>query len=188
MMQIRSQLKSNLLEIQNYEKRQRDLEAQISAYQGRLNLTPETEQDLSDISRGYEESKSNYDSLLKKQNQSQLATSLQERQQGEQFTMIDPPSLPDKPASPNHLLMSLGGLVFAIAEAIGLTVFLEFTNARIRHEEDLSWLLPVSVMVDIPHLSASGEQGHRVRLRKNGNSSGNCDKPLNHGGQFICLL
>jgi len=71
-------------------------------------LTPETEQELTDISRGYEESKTNYNSLLQKQMQSQLATSLEQRQKGEQFRIVDPPSLPKKPSAPNHLrLVSL---------------------------------------------------------------------------------
>ena len=94
MMQIQSQLKANRLEIQNYQQRAKKIETEIAAYQVRLNLTPATEQELADISRGYEESKANYDSLLQKQNQSQLATSLEQRQQGEQFRILDPPSLP----------------------------------------------------------------------------------------------
>src|SRR5207248_2375718 len=102
-----SQLKANQLEIQNDHQHVKDLESQITAYQTRLNLTPETEQLLADISRGYEESKSNYDSLLQKQMQSQLATSLEQRQQGEQFRVLDPPSLPDKPSAPNHFRISL---------------------------------------------------------------------------------
>ena len=110
MMQVESQLKANQLEIANDDRREKDLDAEISAYQGRLNLTPETEQELINISRGYDESKSNYDSLLQKQMQSQLATSLEQRQQGEQFRIIDPPSLPEKPSAPNRLMFSLGGL------------------------------------------------------------------------------
>ena len=74
----------------------KDLESQIATYRNRLNMTPQTEQQLADVSRGYEESKANYNSLLQKQNQSQLATSLAQRQQGEQFRVLDPPSLPDK--------------------------------------------------------------------------------------------
>ena len=93
-MQIQSQLQANQLEIQNYQQRQKNIESQISDYQARLNLTPQTEQELADISRGYDESMTNYNSLLQKQMQSQLATSLEQRQQGEQFRILDPPSLP----------------------------------------------------------------------------------------------
>jgi polysaccharide biosynthesis transport protein len=162
MMQIESQLKANELEIKNYEKRRRELESQISAYEGRLNLTPETEQELADISRGYEESKISYNSLLQKQGQSQLATSLQQRQQGEQFSIIDPPSAPDKPSSPNHLLVSLGGLGLGIVVGFGLIAFLELTNVFVWQERDLEGLVQARVLVDIPRLSSRGED--RVRI------------------------
>ncbi len=165
MMQIQSQLKANLLEIQNYQRRVKDLEAQISGYQARLNLIPGTEQQLLEISRGYEESKTNYNSLLQKQMQSQLATSLEHRQQGEQFRTIDPASLPLKPSAPNHLMISVGGLLLGIVVGIGLTALLELTDARVQQEKDLKELVPVRVLVGIPHLSTPGEQGQVAKLR-----------------------
>jgi succinoglycan biosynthesis transport protein ExoP len=169
MMQIQSQLTANRLEIQNYEKRQKSLEGQVNAYQARLNLTPETEQQLADISRGYDESKTNYNSLLQKQNQSQLATSLEQRQQGEQLSIIDPPTLPDKPSAPNHLLVSLAGLALGIVLGLGLCAFMELTDVRVRQEEDLAGLVPARVLVGIPHLSVPGEDrlathGRRIEI------------------------
>jgi polysaccharide biosynthesis transport protein len=169
MMQIQSQLTANRLEIQNYEKRQKSLEGQVNAYQARLNLTPETEQQLADISRGYDESKTNYNSLLQKQNQSQLATSLEQRQQGEQLSIIDPPTLPDKPSAPNHLLVSLAGLALGIVLGLGLCAFIELTDVRVRQEEDLAGLVPARVLVGIPHLSVPGEDrlathGRRIEI------------------------
>jgi len=165
MMQIQSQLKANLLEIQNYQRRVKDLETQISVYQARLNLIPGTEQQLLEISRGYEESKANYNSLLQKQMQSQLATSLERRQQGEQFRIIDPPSLPLKPSAPNHLMISIGGLLLGIVVGIGLAALLELTDARVQQENDLKDLVPIRVLVGIPHLSTPGEQGRLTRFR-----------------------
>ena len=128
----------------------------------RLNLTPETEQELTAVSRGYEESKTNYNSLLQKQMQSQLATSLEQRQQGEQFRIVDPPSLPKKPSAPNHLWFSLGGLLVGISVGLGLTGILEMTDVRVRQEKDLVGIVPVSVLVGIPHLSTPGETRSRV--------------------------
>ena len=110
-MQVQSQLKANELEIQNAQQHKKELESKIAEYQTRLNLTPTTEQELISISRGYEESKANYNSLQQKEMQSQLATSLERRMQGDQFRIVDPPSLPKKPAAPNHLWFSLGGVV-----------------------------------------------------------------------------
>jgi len=163
-MQAESQLKANLLEIQNYEKREKQLEAQVTAYQARLNQTPEIEAELADISRGYDESKANYDSLLQKQNQSQLATSLEQRQQGEQFRVLDPPSLPRKPSAPNHLLVSLGGLALGAVIGCALAALPELMNAPVR-ERDLKDLVPARILVGIPNLRTPKEFQSLRRLR-----------------------
>src|SRR5487761_861755 len=165
MMQIESQLKANQLEIQGYHKQEKVIQARIGDYQTRLNMTPVTEQALADVSRGYEESRKNYDSLLAKQSQSQLATSLEQRQQGEQFRIIDPPRLPNTPASPNHVLLSLGGLALGLAVGAGLTTLFELTDARVRGEEDLEGLVPARVLVGIPRISTPKEDYDRLRMR-----------------------
>jgi polysaccharide biosynthesis transport protein len=152
LMQLRSQLKANDLEIQNDQRQEKNITGQIAVYQARLNLTPETEQELTEISRGYEESKANYNSLLQKQNQSQLATNLQQRQGGEQFRILDPPSLPDKPKSPNHLLLSLGGLAAGCMLGVGLLGLRELTSARVRKESDFGEIVHARILVRIPHL------------------------------------
>jgi uncharacterized protein involved in exopolysaccharide biosynthesis len=160
-MQIQSQLKANHLEIQNYEHREKALESQIALYQTRLNITPVTEQQMAEVSRGYEESKANYNSLLQKQMQSQLATNLQQRQQGEQFRVIDPASLPERPWAPNHFLLSLGGLIAGLAAGIGLATALELTNVRVWEEKDLKDVVSARVLVGIPHLATPDEDRER---------------------------
>jgi polysaccharide biosynthesis transport protein len=157
MMQVQSQLKAIALEIDNSEQHIKELESQIASYRNRLNMAPQTEQELADVSRGYEESKANYNSLLQKQNQSQLATSLQERQQGQQFRVLDPPSLPDKPSAPNHLMLSLGGLLVGAILGVGLAIVLEMANDLVRSQEDIEELLPICVLVGVPHVNVPGE-------------------------------
>jgi polysaccharide biosynthesis transport protein len=164
-MQIQSQLKAIQLEIQNDQQNEKALDSQIAVYQARLNLTPATEQQMAEISRGYEEAKSNYNSLLQKQMQSQLATSLEKRQQGEQFRLIDPASLPEKPSAPNHFFVSLGGLIVGLAVGLGFTTLLELTDVRVRHEKDLEGLVPARVLVGIPRLSTPNEDRRRTIVR-----------------------
>ncbi len=165
MMQMKSQLKANQLEIQDLQRHQKDLEARIADYQGRLNATPAIQQQLADISRGYDEAQTNYNTLLAKQNESQLATTLEENQQGAQFRLIDPASVPAQPSAPNHILISLGGLGFGIALAIGLAVLLELTGARVRREKDLEGLVPARVLVGIPQMSTPAENQRRTMVR-----------------------
>src|SRR5258708_22807790 len=86
------------------------------------------------------------------------------RQQGQQFRIIDPPSLPYKPSAPNRALVSLGGLVLGLAVGAILAAVLELTDARVRHEKDLQGLVPARVLVGIPRLSTP-EQDHRLVRR-----------------------
>jgi succinoglycan biosynthesis transport protein ExoP len=164
-MQLQSQLKANQLEIQNEQQHAKDLEAQTMVYQARLNLTPETEQELTVVSRGYDEAKFNYNSLLQKQTQSQLATSLGQQQQGQQFHIVDPPKLPDKPSAPNRFLISLVGLALGTVLGLGLATFLELTDVRFRQEKDLEGILPTRMLVGIPRLSTPKEDHSRVVAR-----------------------
>lgn len=165
MMQLQSQLKALKLEIENYEQHAKELESQIATYRTRLNLTPQTEQQLADVSRGYEESKINYNSLLQKQNQSQLATSLEQRQQGQQFRILDPPSLPNRPSAPNRMILNIGGLLAGAALGLGLAALLEMMNVLVRQEKDLENLVPTRVLVGIPHLNVPGEDRFQLIFR-----------------------
>jgi succinoglycan biosynthesis transport protein ExoP len=164
-MQLQSQLKANQMEIQNEQQHAKDLESQTMVYQGRLNLTPETEQELTVVSRGYDEAKFNYNSLLQKQTQSQLATSLGQQQQGQQFHIIDPPKLPDKPSAPNRFLISLVGLALGAALGLGIAAFLELTDVRFWQEKDLEGILPARMLVGIPRLTTPQEDHSRLVAR-----------------------
>jgi polysaccharide biosynthesis transport protein len=163
-MQIQSQLKANQLEIQNYQKQLADINGKISEYQSRLNLTPEVEQELAEVSRGYEETMANYNSLLQKQMQSQLATSLEQRQQGEQFRILDPPSLPQRPSSPRHLLWSLAGLALGAAIGVGLAALFELTQVRVRQAQDIQSVARLPMLVAIPRLTTRREDRLRPVL------------------------
>lgn len=166
MLQLEGQLKANQQEIQDARREIQDLQTQIAAYQGRLNMTPIREQQLTDLTRDYEQSKANYDSLLKKQMQSQLATNLEKRQQGNGFRIIDPPSLAHKPYSPDRVKFSLLGLLAGVMVGFGLAFLSEFLDDRIREERDITRMTNVRVLAGIPHLATPADERkqHRQRL------------------------
>jgi polysaccharide biosynthesis transport protein len=156
-MQIQSQIKANKMEIQSREAQIARLEAKVNQYQVRLNATPGRQQELSDIMRNYDESKKNYDTLLGKTMASSLATSLTRQQQGDQFRIIDPPSLPDKSSFPDRFKFSLAGLGIGLALAFVFGVGSEFLDDRIRSEQDLLEAAPLPVLAEIPPLTTDSE-------------------------------
>jgi len=156
-MQIQSQIKANKIEIQSREAVIAKLEAKVNQYQARLNATPGRQQELSDIMRNYDESKKNYDTLLGKTMSSSLATSLNRQQQGDQFRIIDPPSLPQKSSFPDRFKFSLAGLGLGLALAFVFGVGTEFLDDRIRSEADLVDTAQLPVLAEIPPLPTERE-------------------------------
>ena len=120
MVQLQGQLQANRVEIANREHSVAELKTKVVDYQARLNQEPVREQQLSDLTRGYEQSKANYDELLKKKNESAMATSMELLQQGERFRIIDAPSLPIKPDFPNRLKFC--GIGLGVGLALGVVV------------------------------------------------------------------
>jgi polysaccharide biosynthesis transport protein len=165
MVQLQGQLQGNRLEIANRERAVADFKAKVIDYQARLNQEPVREQQLSDLTRGYEQSKANYDDLLKKKNESAMATSMELLQQGERFRIIDPPSLPVKPDFPNRLKFCGIGLGIGLALGVVVAGAFEMMDDRIHDEKELQELLPIAIISEIPALTvAADKQRERGRL------------------------
>jgi polysaccharide chain length determinant protein (PEP-CTERM system associated) len=148
--QLQSQLHANQIEINNREQSVANLTSRIGDYQGRLNQEPVREQQLTDLTRGYDQSKEIYDELLKKKNESAMATRMELLQQGERFRVLDPPSLPTKPDFPNRLKFCGLGLGAGLALGIVIVGAFEFIDDRVYDEKELKALLPIGVLVEVP--------------------------------------
>jgi succinoglycan biosynthesis transport protein ExoP len=157
-LQLQGQLEAGKAEITNRESAIAALKAKVGEYQGRLNAEPASEQQLADLTRGYDQSKANYDDLLKKENESQMATSMEHMQQGERFRMLDPPSLPLKPDFPNRLQFS--GIAVGFGLLLGLVVAggLEFLDERMHDEKALRELLSIKVIAEIPEIVSAADE------------------------------
>jgi succinoglycan biosynthesis transport protein ExoP len=162
-MQLQGQLQANQVEISNREQSVAGLKARISDYQGRLNAEPAVEQQMDDLTRGYTQSKTDYDALLKKKNDSEMATSMERMQQGERFTMIDPPSLPQKPDFPNRLKFC--GIGAGVGLALGLVVAggFEFMDHRLYSEKEIKALLPVAILSEVPEIRLAKDERRSKR-------------------------
>lgn len=163
MAELQSQLKANQIEIANRQRSIDTLKGEISQYQARLNQAPVMEQQLADLTRGYDQTRASYDSLLSKKNDSEMATNLERRQQGEHFRILDPPSLPSKPYSPNRMKMSGIGLLVGLALGVLLSAAVEFLDGRVYSEEELKKLIPLTIMCEIPNIQTAKEAGRKQR-------------------------
>ncbi|MGA2071858.1 MAG: GNVR domain-containing protein [Terriglobia bacterium] len=161
--QLKSQLEANAIETQNGLAEQKDIQRRIEETQRHLNLTPVREEQLTDLLRGYEIAKQNYDDLLNKKTQSELATSLLKRQQGQRFHIIDQPNLPSKPSKPARVKISLGGLAAGIAIGIALAFFMETKDHSFREEAELRRIFPFPLVLGVPLLLSKADERKQLR-------------------------
>lgn len=165
MAQLQGQLQANQSEIANREQAISGLKTRINDYQVRLNQEPVREQQLADLTRGYEQSKANYDELLKKKNGSEMATSMERLQQGERFRVLDPPSLPPKPDSPNRLKFCGIGLGVGLMLGIVVAGGFEMMDDRLYSEKEIKDLIPLAIISEIPEiLNPSDERNSKKRM------------------------
>ncbi len=161
--QLQGQLKANQLDIVNREHRVEELQARINEYQGRLNAAPGVEQQYAEVTRGYDQSKAIYDELLKKENESSMATSMEQLQQGEHFTILDPPSLPTKPDFPNRLKFCGVGLAIGLILGVVVAASFEFADDRLHNEADLRAMLPLTILSEIPEVVHPSDEAKKRR-------------------------
>ncbi len=163
MLELESQLKANRLEIANREAEIKDEQSKINQYQARLNMAPVMEQQFADITRDYDQSKTDYESLLAKKNQSEMSTDLEKTQQGEHFRMLDPPNLPVKPYKPNRLQLCGLGLMVGFVLGAGLAIGMEKLSGKIYSEREIKKLVPFDVIAEIPPIESLEQQSSNRR-------------------------
>ncbi len=156
--QVNSQLEANRVEMEHLTKDANQLQEKIAQYQERINATPMREQQLAGMLRDYELLKQNYGELLKKQQESGLAMSLEKHQEGQQFRVVDPASLPALPSFPNRPLFRLGGAAGGIVLGLALAFLLEMTERRFYSEKQLRDRIKVPLVIALPVLLTQAEE------------------------------
>jgi len=139
-------------EIKGLKERQKEIMKNISIFQGRVERIPAREQQMAALMRDYENTRTNYQNLLNKRLEAQLAENLEKRQKGEQFRILDPANLPEKPFKPDPKKVILFGIVLGLGSGGGLIFLLEYIDASFRKAEDVYATLGLPVLASIPRI------------------------------------
>jgi protein tyrosine kinase modulator len=103
------------------------LQARVSEYEDRLQqlknsarIVPELDAEFAQMNRDYDTYKRNYDSLVSRRESASMSADLESTSGVAEFRLIDPPSLPTKPAAPNRVVLMLMAAVAAVAAGFGV--------------------------------------------------------------------
>jgi polysaccharide chain length determinant protein (PEP-CTERM system associated) len=152
-------------ELDRHRGEQAALQQEISSYQSKVDSVPVLETQLTELTRNYEISRQNYQSLLDKRMSAGMSQDLERRQQGEHFIVLDQAKTPEKPIRPKRaplmLGATLGSLLLTIAGILGVQMLL----GTIDSEVQLRSLLPENVRVlgTIPPI-VSGTERRQKRI------------------------
>jgi polysaccharide chain length determinant protein (PEP-CTERM system associated) len=135
--QFRLQLKAMDQEIALKKRDQAAVQAQLHLYQERVASSPQVEEEYKAITRDNATAQQFYGDLLKKMNDSKMATDLEKRQQGEQFRVMDEPNLPESPAFPKRQVFVGGGLAAGLTLGLIIVAILEYMDTALRTERDI---------------------------------------------------
>jgi polysaccharide chain length determinant protein (PEP-CTERM system associated) len=135
--QLRAQLRALEQGITQKKHDQGMIQGQIRMYQDRISSSPLVQEEYKALTRDYTTAQAFYDDLLKKMNDSKMATDLEKRQQGEQFRVMDEPNLPDSPSFPNRNVFAAAGLAAGLCLGLMIVALLEYNDTSLRSERDI---------------------------------------------------
>jgi uncharacterized protein involved in exopolysaccharide biosynthesis len=162
--QIKSQLNALIPEREREVRKREELQSRLNEYDRHLSGSPEVERQYREINRDLEAAQYQYGAILAKQSEAQIAVNLETEQKGEKFTMIEAPQPPEKPVSPNRVLILAIGLVLSLGAGVGGVLGSEALDASVRGPKDVRELLQIAPLAAIPVVVTKRERAHRRRV------------------------
>jgi capsular polysaccharide biosynthesis protein len=140
------------------------LRAAMATYQKRIEAAPGRDLELTELTRDYRSLQATYQSFLSKKEDSKVAANLERRQIGEQFKILDPARLPERPTSPNRPQLHTMGLLAGIGFGVALMGIVEYLDKTLKSEADVTAALNLLVLATVPIIPEVG--GRAVRRRR----------------------
>jgi capsular polysaccharide biosynthesis protein len=129
-----------------------NLKDQIKVYQKRVENTPKREQELLSLRRDYQNIQNSYDSLLARKLEADIAVNMERKQKGEQFRIIDPARVPQKPVSPDMNKLLLFATAAGLGFGGGIAFLLEYLKTSFHKPVDIEDSYSLSVLVEVPKI------------------------------------
>jgi polysaccharide chain length determinant protein (PEP-CTERM system associated) len=155
--QLRAQIHLYEQVINQRTIQQEEIQKQIKLYQARVQSSPAVEQEYKELTRDYQTALELYNDLLKKRDQSAMASDLDRSQQGEQFRVLDPANFPSTPSFPKIPFFVGGGFAGGLALGLALSLLLEMQDTSLRTERDVELVLRLPVLALIPVIESNSK-------------------------------
>lgn len=164
-LQMRLQLKMLDDVIKSKSAEQARLQGEVRKYEAKLQLAPAVEEQYKALTRDHDTAQTFYNQLLAKKADSEMASDLERRQQGEQFRIMDPPNLPERPTFPNRPMFAGAGLAAGLALGGLLAFVIDMRDRTLRSERDVEQYLQIPTLVALPWVGSHDSEDEESRWK-----------------------
>jgi uncharacterized protein involved in exopolysaccharide biosynthesis len=150
-------------ELRSLRKDERLLRQAIAGYEQRVDNAPRRQQQLQELSRDDDTAKERYETLLKRYEEAQLASSLAQGRKVEQFRILDAAIPPREPSAPSRVRVFAIGFTLALALGVAAVLLTEKLDTAFHSIEDLRAHVTVPALFNIPRIITTKDARRRWR-------------------------
>jgi polysaccharide biosynthesis transport protein len=152
LLQLQQSVKTSEAELRVLAAEEANVHKAIAVYQERVENAPRREQQFQELSRDYNTTKEVYASLLKRYEEAKIAESMEYRQKGEQFRVLDAAIPMHTAAAPRRGWLLLLSLVSSLGLGAAAVFLTESLDSSFHGLDDLRSFSRVPVLACIPQI------------------------------------
>ena len=163
---IQAQIDAGNARLASIDQQRKALRARLLQLQTEIVRSPQVEHELSTLLRDYDMAKKKYEEVSSKRNTARISENLEQENKAERFTLLEPPTLPDKPIKPDRKKIIVMGFLLAIVGSVGAVGAFETLDPRVRGAEALSAVAGMRPLAVVPYVTTQSELRRRMHLNK----------------------
>jgi polysaccharide biosynthesis transport protein len=163
---LQAQLNSVTSSLEALRNTRAEIKRRLQGYATRLERGPEIEPEYLVLTRDRDTSGQKYQEIRSRLLEAKVSEGLEVQRKGERFSLIDPPSLPEKPAKPNRLAIVLLGVILAMGGGVGMGAAAESLDRSIRTPNQLIALTQQFPLAVIPFMPNEQDLSRAILRRR----------------------
>ncbi len=163
---IDTQRKSAIAEEAALLEKREELAQKVNRLEGQLARAPDVEQLYAALMRDYQNAQAKYQEVRAEQREAKLAENLEQDRKGERFVLVEPPTLPIEPASPNRPALALVGLILALGAGAAVVLVMESLDGAIHGDKKLTAIAGAPPFAVVGYIENAQDLERRKALRQ----------------------
>jgi succinoglycan biosynthesis transport protein ExoP len=163
---LKGQLATIDSQIKDLREHRSEVTKLVAHYQDRVDKAPVREQELLALQRDYDNTRSRYDNMLDKKLKVEISENIQNKTEGDEFKILEPAKVPDKPVRPDLLNIILMSLLFGAGGGVGLVLMAEYADSSFHKTDELEKATGLRVLCTIPKFTPEQEKSVNDWSRK----------------------